>query len=147
MQLLIFSAIVLVTAILAVGSFALRPMLDARVLRIMAGESLSPSPWHNVYVGLEALKALLVLVAAIFAMQWERDASSTCEIDFKTSVPHVRSVLRTLGEQRAEAQRKGPERQHPGGCGNCQRGLAPDVKGGEQAGCRGDDDGGVDQLR
>ena len=60
----------------------------------------------------------------------------------------VRSALRTrLGELRTEAQRKGPERQHPGGCGDCQRGLAPDVKGGEQAGCRGDDDGGVDQLR
>ena len=77
MRLLIFSAVVLVTAILAAESFALRPMLDARVLRIMAGESVSPSPWHNVYVGLEGLKALLLLVAGSFTMQWERDANST----------------------------------------------------------------------
>jgi hypothetical protein len=76
-RLLIFSAVALVTALLAAESFALRPMLDARVLRIMAGESVPPSPLHNVYVGLEGLKALLLLVAGSFTTQWQRDSKST----------------------------------------------------------------------
>jgi hypothetical protein len=42
MRLFIFSAVALVTALLAAESFALRPMLDARVLRIMAGERACP---------------------------------------------------------------------------------------------------------
>jgi hypothetical protein len=72
MRALVFSAVALVTAILAVESLALRPMLDARVLRMMAGESVSPSPWHTVYIGLEGLKALLLLVAASITLRARR---------------------------------------------------------------------------
>jgi hypothetical protein len=60
------AGLVAVTAtVLAAESLVLRPLLDARVVRIIAGESVPPSPWHNVYIALEALRLALILAAGI----------------------------------------------------------------------------------
>jgi hypothetical protein len=55
--------------VLAAESLVLRPLLDARVVRIIAGESVSPSPWHNVYIALEASRLALILAAGIQAIR------------------------------------------------------------------------------
>lgn len=60
---------VVVAIVLVAESFALRPLLDARVLRIMAGESVPPSPWHNAYIALEALRLALILAAGILTIR------------------------------------------------------------------------------
>jgi sorbitol-specific phosphotransferase system component IIC len=49
--------------VLAAEMFAIRPLLDARVVRIMAGEVVPPSAWHNVYIALEVLRLSLLLAA------------------------------------------------------------------------------------
>jgi hypothetical protein len=59
--------IAIVAVVLAVESFGLRPLLDARVLRIMAGESVPPSQSHSFYIVLEALRLALILAAGIVA--------------------------------------------------------------------------------
>lgn len=64
---IVLACLVAVAAILAVESFALRPMLDARVLEIMAGRTVAPSGLHDLYVGLELAKLGLLLVAAVAA--------------------------------------------------------------------------------
>jgi hypothetical protein len=55
--------------VLAAESLVLRPLLDARVVRIIAGESVPPSPWHNVYIALEASRLALILAAGIQAIR------------------------------------------------------------------------------
>lgn len=55
--------------VLAAETFVLRPLLDARVLRIMAGESVPPGSWHNVYIALEALRLALILAAGIHTLR------------------------------------------------------------------------------
>jgi hypothetical protein len=63
------SLIALVAAVLAAETLVLRPMLDARVLRIMAGQSVPPSAWHNVYIALEALRLAVILAAGALAIR------------------------------------------------------------------------------
>jgi hypothetical protein len=58
-----------IAAVLAAESFVLRPQLDARVLRIMAGESVPPSRVHNIYIALEAVRLTLILAAGILGMR------------------------------------------------------------------------------
>lgn len=58
-----------VALILAVESFALRPLLDARVLRIMAGEAVPASSSHIVYIILEAARLALVCAAGVLALR------------------------------------------------------------------------------
>ncbi len=55
--------------VLAAETFILRPMLDERVLRIMAGESVPPSGSHNLYIAFEAVRLALVLAAAVVAIR------------------------------------------------------------------------------
>lgn len=55
--------------VLAAESLVLRPLLDARVFRIIAGERVPPSPWHNVYIALEASRLALILAAGIQAIR------------------------------------------------------------------------------
>jgi hypothetical protein len=50
-------------ALLASESFLLRPLLDARVLRIIAGESVPPSRAHQLYIAIDALRLVLILAA------------------------------------------------------------------------------------
>lgn len=53
-----------IAAALALQTFVVRPILDVRVLEIMRGGRIPPSAWHNVYIGLEVLKLMLLLTAA-----------------------------------------------------------------------------------
>lgn len=73
--------VAVVAVVLAVESLALRPALDARVLRIMAGESVPPSSMHNVYIGLEVLRLALILAAGVAAIRrvgrWSRTSRNT----------------------------------------------------------------------
>lgn len=57
--------LVAIVAILAAQTLWLRPLLDARVLAIIAGQNVPPSQWHEVFIGLELLKLLLILIAGI----------------------------------------------------------------------------------
>ena len=66
---MIASLVGMVVIVLAAETFALRPMLDARVLRIMAGDSVPASPWHNLYIGLEALRLALLFAAGVIAIR------------------------------------------------------------------------------
>jgi hypothetical protein len=61
--------IIVVAIVLGAETFVIRPHLDARVLRIMAGESVPPSNWHNAYVALEALRLALILAAGTHMMR------------------------------------------------------------------------------
>lgn len=63
---LVWIGLVLIWVIVAVQSFRIFPLLDARVDLLLAGETLPPAPWHYVYLGLEVFKlALLVGLAAL----------------------------------------------------------------------------------
>jgi hypothetical protein len=57
--------VAMAVTVLAAESLVLRSLLDARVVRIIAGESVPTSPWHNVYIALEALRLALILAAGI----------------------------------------------------------------------------------
>ena len=61
---------VAVAAVLTLETVVVRPILDARVLDIIAGRSVAPNILHEVYIGLEALKLLLILAAAIASARW-----------------------------------------------------------------------------
>jgi hypothetical protein len=67
------SLVAVIAVVLAVESFALRPLLDGRVLRIIAGESVPPGPWHNLYIALEAFRLVLILASGIH-MIWRSEA-------------------------------------------------------------------------
>jgi hypothetical protein len=58
-----------VAAVLAVESFVLRPLLDERVLRIMAGEAVPSTIWHDVYIALEAIRLVLITAAAVVVIR------------------------------------------------------------------------------
>jgi hypothetical protein len=68
---LVAGLLAVVAAVLAAESFVLRPLLDARVLRITAGESVPPSQVHNLYIALEAVLLVLILTAAIRSIRRE----------------------------------------------------------------------------
>lgn len=58
-------------AAIPIGLFAaqqlgLMPALDARTVRVMAGETVPPSSLHLVYVGVECLKVLVLLGIALW---------------------------------------------------------------------------------
>lgn len=59
----------LVLAILTLETAWLRPLLDARVEAIMQGQTVPPSPWHNVYIALDAARLILILTAAVAIVQ------------------------------------------------------------------------------
>lgn len=54
-----------IVVILATQTLYLRPLLDGRVLAIIAGQNVPPSQWHEVFIGLELLKLLLIVAAGI----------------------------------------------------------------------------------
>jgi len=58
-----------IASVLAAQSFVLRPLLVARVLRIIAGESVPPSQVHNLYLALEAVLLVLILAVGIFSIR------------------------------------------------------------------------------
>jgi hypothetical protein len=58
--------------VVAVQALWLLPVLDARALSIIQGESPQPAPWHTLYVVLEVLKLLALLVAGWLALRTQR---------------------------------------------------------------------------
>ncbi len=60
-----------IVALLAVQVVALRPRLDASVVRILAGEQVPPSKLHVAYIALETAKlVLLPVLGAVLAARW-----------------------------------------------------------------------------
>jgi hypothetical protein len=60
-----------VLLIVAVQSLWLLPLLDARVDRLLAGETLPPAPWHRLYGMLEIAKLVALLGVAAMGL-WSR---------------------------------------------------------------------------
>ncbi|MDX6560761.1 MAG: hypothetical protein QOD65_575 [Gaiellales bacterium] len=60
-----------VAALLLVQVFVLRPRLDARALRVIAGDDVPPSRLHVAYIALEGAKlVLLPALGAELAWRW-----------------------------------------------------------------------------
>jgi hypothetical protein len=60
-----------IIALLLVQAFFLRRKLDARVVRILAGEEVPPSSLHIAYIALEGVKlVLLPVLGAALAWRW-----------------------------------------------------------------------------
>jgi uncharacterized membrane protein HdeD (DUF308 family) len=58
-------------ALLLAQTFWLRPRLDHRALRVIAGDDLAPSSLHVVYIALEIVKLLaLPVLGAALAARW-----------------------------------------------------------------------------
>jgi hypothetical protein len=55
--------------VVAVQALWLLPLLDARALSIIQGETPQPAPWHMVYIVLEVTKLLALLVAGWLALR------------------------------------------------------------------------------
>jgi hypothetical protein len=63
--------LVLLIAILLAQTFVLRPLLDRRALRVIAGEDVPPSSLHLGYIALECVKLVaLPVLAAVLALRW-----------------------------------------------------------------------------
>lgn len=65
---LVWLGLALIWVIVAVQSFRLFPLLDARVDLLLEGESLPPAPWHYVYSALEVVKLGLLLGLATLVL-------------------------------------------------------------------------------
>jgi hypothetical protein len=60
-----------IATLLLVQVFGLRPRLDARAVRVIAGDDVPPSRLHIVYIALEGAKlVLLPLLGAELAWRW-----------------------------------------------------------------------------
>lgn len=60
-----------VIAILLVQAFWLRPLLDDRAVRIIAGEDVPASSLHLAYIGLEGVKLVaLPVLGVVLARRW-----------------------------------------------------------------------------
>ena len=64
----------LAALVIAVQSLWLLPVLDARALAIIQGETPQPAPWHMLYIVLEVSKLLALLVAGWLALRRLRTA-------------------------------------------------------------------------
>jgi hypothetical protein len=61
---LVIGALVLVIAAVLLQHYWLLPVLDARVVRILAGESVPASSYHTLFASIEVTKSLLLIAAA-----------------------------------------------------------------------------------
>jgi hypothetical protein len=60
-----------IAALLLVQVFLLRPRLDARAVRVIAGDDVPPSRLHLAYIALEGVKlVLLAVLGAELAWRW-----------------------------------------------------------------------------
>ncbi len=64
-RVLVTGALVLVIAAVLVQHYWLLPVLDARVMRILAGESVPASSYHTLFASMEVGKSLLLIAAAV----------------------------------------------------------------------------------
>jgi hypothetical protein len=65
---LIWLALGVAALVVAVQALWLLPLLDARALSIIEGETPPAAPWHALYIMLEVLKLLALLVAGWLAL-------------------------------------------------------------------------------
>ena len=65
---LIWLALGIAALVVAVQALWLLPLLDARALSIIEGETPPAAPWHALYIMLEVLKLLALLVAGWLAL-------------------------------------------------------------------------------
>jgi hypothetical protein len=65
----VIALLVLIVIILVVETFWLRPLLDERLLKIVAGQSVAPSQQHTLYIALEAAKLAQLLTAGVVSSQ------------------------------------------------------------------------------
>jgi hypothetical protein len=61
---LVSAAVALVIAAVLIQHYWLLPLLDARVTRILAGESVPASSYHTLFASIEVVKCLLLIAAA-----------------------------------------------------------------------------------
>jgi hypothetical protein len=55
--------------LLLIQALLLRPVLDDRAARIIAGNPVPDAPWHLIYLGLELLKVITLLVLGAAAVR------------------------------------------------------------------------------
>ena len=65
---LIWLALAIAALVVAVQALWLLPVLDARALSIIQGETPQPAPWHMVYIVIEVGKLLALLIAGWLAL-------------------------------------------------------------------------------
>ena len=65
---LIWLALAIAALVVAVQALWLLPVLDARALSIIEGETPQPAPWHMVYIVIEVGKLLALLIAGWLAL-------------------------------------------------------------------------------
>lgn len=63
----------LLLLVLTVQTWLLFTVLDERTLAKIAGQELEPAIWHSAYIGLELLKAILLVILAFFQIRQFRD--------------------------------------------------------------------------
>jgi hypothetical protein len=65
---LIWLALAIAALVVAVQALWLLPLLEARALSIIQGETPQPAPWHTLYIVLEVIKLLALLIAGWLAL-------------------------------------------------------------------------------
>ena len=65
---LIWLPLAIAALVVVVQALWLLPLLDARALSIIQGETPQPAPWHTLYIVLEVTKLLALLVAGWLAL-------------------------------------------------------------------------------
>lgn len=61
---IVSGAVIAVAIIVLVQHNWLLPDLDARVARILAGQTVGPSSYHTIFAGLEVIKSLVLIAGA-----------------------------------------------------------------------------------
>jgi hypothetical protein len=69
---LIWLALAIAALVVAAQALWLLPVLDARALAIIQGETPQPAPWHMIYIVIEVTKLLALLVAGWLALRTPR---------------------------------------------------------------------------
>ena len=65
---LIWLALAIAALVVAAQALWLLPVLDARALTIIQGETPQPAPWHTLYIVIEVGKLLALLIAGWLAL-------------------------------------------------------------------------------
>ncbi len=61
---LIWIALIMIWATVAVQTFWLQPVLAARAEQLLAGQTPLPGPWHTLFIGALAIRLLALIAAA-----------------------------------------------------------------------------------
>lgn len=66
----VWTALALLSTVLALQTLWLLPALDLRATALLAGHPPLPSNLHKTYIGLEVVKLITLLLAGSWAYQW-----------------------------------------------------------------------------